>query len=137
MGGAVFESKNIFSRLNVGTAWMPDEFNYTDKLQFIGHKEARIQFKEAVPSVKAATTFLNSQVFNTNKPKAFVNWIFLDEQFKYYAEGTDQVGDNEIFKTHVLNGEPINKSGYLYVYVSNETPKIVVFFDNLQVTHIR
>lgn len=287
LGGTVYESKNIFYRVSPFTGWIPDEFNYTDKLQFIGHEEGRIRFKEAVPNgsaasyeydymlkdhlgnvrmvltdeqkkdaypvasletatltsenfyygalsdgrqikpsgypndtyttpndyvqklngngikkganivlkvmagdkltlranswyktfgaspqgpnpitdlgnalaggvagvsggkttatelinsgltANAASSFLNSQVYNTNKPKAFVNWIFLDEQFKYYAGGTDQVGDNEVFKTHILNDEPINKSGYLYIYVSNETPNIDVFFDNLQVTHIR
>ena len=47
------------------------------------------------------------------------------------------MGDNEQLKTHQFENVPINKSGYLYVYVSNETPNIDVLFDNLQVTHVR
>jgi RHS repeat-associated protein len=43
--------------------------------------------------------------------------------------------DNE-FKTHIQNNLPVTKNGYLYVYVSNESP-VDVFFDNLQVSHIK
>jgi hypothetical protein len=53
------------------------------------------------------------------------------------SSGAEQVGGDQEFKVHQFSGLPINKNGYLYVYVSNETPNIDVFFDNLQVTHIR
>ncbi len=48
-----------------------------------------------------------------------------------------QVGDNKEFTLHVKNGQSIDRNGYFYIYVNNSTPNINVFFDNLQVTHVR
>jgi RHS repeat-associated protein len=73
------------------------------------------------------------------KPRAFINWVLFDEQFNYVAanSGFEQVGADTILTPHSRTNQPVGKNGYLYVYVSNETPNINVFFDNLQVTHIR
>jgi len=62
-----------------------------------------------------------------------------DEQFKFVqsSSGVEPVGANDEFKAFTSEDLPIDKNGYLYVYVSNETPNIDVFFDNLQVTHTR
>jgi hypothetical protein len=71
-------------------------------------------------------SFLNSQSYNNSLLKAFVNWILLDERFNYVSSssGFEQVGDMEAYTTHTRTDLPVNKSGYLYVYVSNETPNI-------------
>jgi len=58
----------------------------------------------------------------------------VDEQFKFVSGNPDIVGANETFKIHQFTDLPVTKNGYLYVYVSNETPNIDVYFDNLQVT---
>jgi RHS repeat-associated protein len=92
-------------------------------------------------------TFLGTQTNDQTRPKAYLNWILFDEQFNFVqsSSNAEQVPLESEFGTapnnhvyqHVKQDLPINKSGYLYVYVSNETPNINVFFDNLQVTHTR
>ena len=94
------------------------------------------------------TAFAGTQTTSGTKPKAYVNWVLLDEQFKVARDangnivgsgysGFDQVDVSGATKIHMKTNEPINKSGYLYIYVSNDATNIDVFFDNLQVTHIR
>jgi RHS repeat-associated protein len=79
-----------------------------------------------------------SLIVNT-KPHAFLNWILLDNQFNYVAasSGFLQVGDDTLLDQMVEPNLPMTSSGYLYIYTSNETPNVNVFFDNLQVTHVR
>jgi RHS repeat-associated protein len=87
------------------------------------------------PQVNA---FLANQPAVTGKPKAYLNWILFDEQFKYVqsSSGAEAVDGMGILKPFNKTGMPVDKNGYLYIYVSNET-SYDVFFDNLQVTHVR
>jgi len=73
------------------------------------------------------------------KPNAYLNWILFDEQFNIVgaSSGFEQVGTDNHLTKHIKSNMPITANGYLYVYVSNATPNIPVYFDNLQVTHIR
>ena len=75
--------------------------------------------------------------YSEEKPKAFLNWMLLDEQFNVVPEGSgsEMVGDNEEYKLHTFLNQRIVKSGYLYIWVSNETNNINVFFDNLTIVH--
>lgn len=79
----------------------------------------------------------NNNETGTTIPKAYINYIFLDEQFKYAGGGWSRVGASGTVKQHWTDGlQNINvpKNGYLFVYVSNES-NFNVFFDNLQVVH--
>lgn len=75
---------------------------------------------------------------NPLKPKAFINVIFFDEQFKAVGYRVSMVGNNGMVKDHYTELQNIvaDKSGYVYIYCSNETP-VNVFFDNIQVVHTR
>lgn len=75
----------------------------------------------------------------TTIPKAYINYILLDEQFKYVSGSASRVGSSGVVKDHwysdaQLQNIPVVKNGYIFVYVSNES-NLDVFFDNLQVIH--
>jgi RHS repeat-associated protein len=72
------------------------------------------------------------------KPRAFINVIFFDEQFKAVSYTISMVGNNSVVKDHFtdLQNLTAQKSGFVYIYCSNETP-VNVFFDNMQVVHTR
>jgi RHS repeat-associated protein len=92
------------------------------------------------------TTGINSMMAEQNnqsntaalKPKAFINVIFFDEQFKAVDYKVSIVGDNSVVKDHYadLQNLVVPKSGFVYIYCSNETP-VNVFFDNMQVVHTK
>ena len=105
------------------------------------HPSASVLQANSTPISSNITQFLQdtgTSIIQT-KPHAFVNWILFDNQFNYVAEssGFDQVGNDQELKKHLQANLPVTKSGYLYIYCSNETPNVDVFFDNLQVTHTR
>ena len=96
----------------------------------------------------ALTNFLGQQTTSGSKPKAYISWILLDEQFKIAKDasgnmiasgysGFEQVGSSGSTTIHYKPNLTVNKSGYLYIYTSNEATDVDVFFDNLQVTHVR
>lgn len=111
----------------------------------------------AVNATKGAVTATDVQNIGTNNTditnfitrtpatytaKAYLNWILFDDQLKYVASGTEAVGTSTssggtVYKQHIaFTNSPINitKSGFFYVFVSNES-NLPVFFDNLSVTH--
>ena len=71
------------------------------------------------------------------KPKAYLNFALFDDQFNLVDEnsGVRQVqGPIDSLVPLVVNKTPVKKTGFLYIYTSNESGQDV-FFDNLIVTH--
>jgi RHS repeat-associated protein len=94
------------------------------------------------------TSFFSNQTTTGSKPKAYINWVLLDEQFKVAKDangniigsgysGFQQVQASGSAHIHNIPDLTVAKSGYLYIYTSNEATNIDVFFDNLHVVHDR
>jgi RHS repeat-associated protein len=98
-----------------------------------------------ISNIPNNTSLLTGFVNNNTPPdntyaKAHLNWILFDEQMKFVNGGSDIVSQNGGYKLHSkfsLGNDmiEINKNGYLYIYVSNES-NLDVYFDNLMVRHM-
>lgn len=82
----------------------------------------------------------NRTPVTSSKPRAYINYIILDDHFSYIDGNVSPVGDNPGVKDHhndaTMQSIDILKNGYIYIYCSNESP-VNVFFDNLQVIQTR
>jgi RHS repeat-associated protein len=86
----------------------------------------------------------NNETTPSGYPKAYLNWIFLDDQLNYVSSlsGVVQAASGTYPAATLNTVAPgssltMSKSGYLYIWVSNETQGWDVFFDNLSVQHLQ
>jgi RHS repeat-associated protein len=78
----------------------------------------------------------NSTYVGTN-PKAHLNYIVFDEQFKAVKKGSIQVQNSGPLQPPLTRTDiAIDVNGWIYVFVNNESQQ-PVYFDNFQVTHVR
>ena len=91
------------------------------------------------------TDFLTNQTYNSSQPKAFLNWMIVDEEFKKvnssFHMGAVQVPsiNSTSMQKQQLTGPAnmtVRRNGWLYVYVSNESNQDV-YFDDLVINHKR
>jgi RHS repeat-associated protein len=89
------------------------------------------------------TSFLSNQSGSsgTTLPKAYLNIVFFDEQFRFIGTNSEiiQITTKGSAQTIIRmdgNAKEAPKNGYAYIYVSNESNNLV-YFDNFQVKHER
>lgn len=93
------------------------------------------------PLLAGIQSFLDNHPENPEEPaqpKSYLNWMLIDEQFNYVPACSGFIpvpGYSNDIQTLAEQNIPITKSGYLFVYLSNETQNRDVFFDNLVVQH--
>jgi RHS repeat-associated protein len=96
------------------------------------------------PSVVSFFTQQNNNP-QSGRPKAYLNILFFDEQFtmdtsasKYRQVGTGTMNPNNPGQIGFMSGDAAlaKKSGYCYIYISNESDDLV-YFDNFTLAHER
>jgi RHS repeat-associated protein len=78
---------------------------------------------------------------SSSMPKAYLNILFFDEQFKFVDQNSEIIqvstkGSGQQVVRMDGGAKQAPKNGFVYIYVSNESNNLV-YFDNLQVVHER
>jgi RHS repeat-associated protein len=107
----------------------------------IGDLKGKVEILSDIagPFGSAMSSLLNDQAeADGSKPKAFLNYVFFDEQFnKMPNSGFIQVGGPNLVVPRCVSNLLAPKNGFVYIYVSNQSANWNVYFDNLQVQHIK
>lgn len=105
---------------------------------------------EGGPNVTSSSLANSLGSFWTNRsnsdsaPGAYLNYIFFDENFNLLDFGYDRIDVNSGFATNAENtvsfdrmalSRIVDHSGYVYIYVSNESPGTRVWMDDIKVTY--
>lgn len=114
--------------------------NASNGSSIITHGVTGTQLSSVGTTTTPLTPLLNGTPNNGNQPngspapKAAINWMLFDDQFRPVSVGTSLVSTSpdQIYTHPISLSIPVTKSGYLYVYCSNES-NMDVYFDNLQV----
>ncbi|GAB5524079.1 MAG: hypothetical protein Roseis2KO_19510 [Roseivirga sp.] len=84
----------------------------------------------------APSTYVGSQG-DISKPRAYLNYLVLNQDFEYIDGGFVQSDQTNGWKTLSTNLNII-EGGYVYVYLSNEHPtSFDVWFDDLTIVHTK
>ncbi len=91
-----------------------------------------------------ANLFLENQT-PSGEVNAYLNWMLLDEEQLKYVSGSSGFeelantisGEKELLQANGGSGINITKNGYLFIFVSNRSESIPVYFDDLHITHTR
>jgi RHS repeat-associated protein len=76
------------------------------------------------------------------RPRAFLAYILFDEELNYIDSKFIRASDDAAFETNqpfavpfeeLLDDVAVTANGYIYIYVTNETPGVDVWFDDLGV----
>ncbi|WP_420386229.1 DUF6443 domain-containing protein [Roseivirga sp.] len=90
------------------------------------------------PEVTAKTANILVNTGDSNKPRAYLNYILFDRDFVYITAGFSQVSNTADQFSVTSLSKNIDKAGFIYVYVSNESNNNApVYFDDFRITHTK